>query len=95
LKTWDVIVLPLFTFTVLEMLALAIMNDGLELRKAMPHISTFYMAAFWFLSKYDEKALQEDKTPALYPLPKAKPEIVLFGTAMFVILSTFVWDTMR
>lgn len=94
-KRWKVTILPLFAFTILEMLALAIMNDGLELRKAIPHISTFYMAAFWFLSKYDEKALQEDKTPALYPLPKAKPEIVLFGTAMFVILSTFVWNTMR
>ena len=77
------------------MLALAIMNDGLELRKAMPHISTFYMAAFWFLSEYDELAEKERNAPSLYPLPKAKPEIVMFGTALFVIFATFVWDTMR
>jgi len=95
LKKWEVTILPLFVFTTLEMLALAIMNDGLELRKAMPHISTFYMAAFWFISKYDERAEEEQCAPALYPLPKVKPERVLFGTALFVIFATFAWDTMR
>lgn len=95
MKRWEVTILPLFVFTILEMLALAIMNDGLELRKAMPHISTFYMAAFWFLSEYDERAEKERNAPSLYPLPKAKPEIVMFGTALFVIFATFVWDTMR
>lgn len=95
LKKWGVTILPLFVFTILEMLALAIMNDGLELRKAMPHISIFYMAAFWFLSVYDEHVEKERYAPALYPLPKAKPEIVLFGTALFVVFATFVWDTMR
>ena len=87
--------MPLFVFTFLEMLALSIMNDGLELRKAMPHISTFYMAAFWFISDYDERAEKEQSVQALYPLPKAKPEFVLFGTALFVVFATFVWDTMR
>ncbi len=95
LKKWEVTILPLFVFTVLEMLALAVMNDGLELRKAMPHISTFYLAAFWFISEYDERAEKEQSTPALYPVLKAKPEIVLFGLTLFVIFSTFVWDTMR
>ncbi len=95
LKKWEITILPLFIFTILEMLALAVMNDGLELRKAMPHISTFYIAAFWFISKYDESATLKKNIPALYPFPKMKPEIVLFGTAIFVFLSTFVWNTMR
>ena len=95
LKNKDATVLPLYVFTILEMLALAVVNDGLELRKAMPHISTFHIAAFWFISKYDERAAQEDSALALYPLPKAKPEIVLFGIAVFVFVSTFAWDTMR
>ena len=95
LKKWEVTILPLFVFTTLEMLALAIMNDGLELRKAMPHISTFYMAAFWFISKYDERVEKEQCVPTLYPLPKEKPERVLFGTALFVIFASFVWNTMR
>lgn len=94
-KKWEVTVLPLFVFTILEMLALSIMNDGLELRKAMPHISTFYMAAFWFISEYDGRAVMEKKAPPLYPAPKAKPESVLFGAALFVVFATFVWDTMR
>ncbi len=95
LKKWEITILPIFVFTILEMLALAVMNDGLELRKAMPHISTFYIAAFWFISKYDESVTLKENIPSLYPFPKMKPEIVLFGTAVFVILSTFVWNTMR
>jgi hypothetical protein len=88
-------VFPLYFFTLLEMLALAVWNDGLELRKAMPHISTFYMAAFWFISKYDERAAKEEKMPGLFPLPNIKPSIILFGTTLFIFLSSFVWNTMR
>ena len=95
LKKWEVTIFPLFVFTILEMIALAIMNDGLELRKAMPHISTFYIAAFWFISEYDKRTETEDSTPPLLPLPKAKPEMVLFGLSLFVFFATFVWDTMR
>lgn len=95
MKKWEVSILPLFTFTILEMLALAVMNDGLELRKAMPHISIFYMAAFWFLSEYDERVEKQQSAPELYPAPKMKPEIVLFGTTFFVFFATIVWNTMR
>ena len=94
-RKWKVMILPLFVFTILEMLSLAIMNDGLELRKAIPHISTFYIAAFWFISEYDECAEKEQSVPALYPLPKVKPEIVLFGLTLLVVVATFAWDTMR
>lgn len=95
LKEKEEKVFPLYFFTLLEMLALAVWNDGLELRKAMPHISTFYMAAFWFISKYDERAAKEEKMPGLFPLPNIKPSIIMFGTTLFIFLSSFVWNTMR
>lgn len=95
LKKQEAIVFPLFFFTILEMLALAVMNDGLELRKAMPHICTFYLAAFWFISKYDERASVEESAPRLYPLTAVKPQRILFGLAVLVVFSTFVWNTMR
>lgn len=88
-------VFPLFVFTIMEMLALAVMNDGLELRKAMPHISIFYIVAFWFINKYDNCVLEEERMFGLYPLKKVKPDIMLIGLAMFVFFSTFVWNTMR
>lgn len=93
LKKKEADALPLFVFTILEMAALAVMNDGLELRKSMPHLSTFYMGAFWFLSKYDEQAVKENKMPILYPAPRARPEIVLFCTALFIIISSVIWNT--
>lgn len=95
LKKQESIVFPLFFFTILEMIALAIMNDGLELRKAMPHICTFYIAAFWFISKYDERVIEEGQMPGLYPLKRVKPEMIFFGLALLVFFSTFVWNTMR
>lgn len=95
LKKQEVNVFPLFFFTILEMLALAVMNDGLELRKAMPHICTFYIAAFWFVSKYDQRAAVEGSAPRLYPVVAVKPQRIMFGLAVVVVLSTFVWNTMR
>lgn len=95
LKKQETTVFPLFFFTILEMFALAVMNDGLELRKAMPHICTFYIAAFWFVSKYDDRAAVEESVPRLYPLMTVKPQRVMFGLAALVVLSTFVWNTMR
>lgn len=95
LKKKEAAVFPLFFFTILEMLALAVMNDGLELRKAMPHICTFYIAAFWFISHYDDRAAVEESTPRLYPFVTVKPQRIMFGLAVIVALSTFVWNTMR
>ena len=95
LKNLEATVFPLFFFTILEMVALAVWIDGLELRKAMPHICTFYIAAFWFISKYDKRVTEEGHLSGLYPLKKVKPEILLFGLAMLVFFSTFVWNTMR
>ena len=93
LKKRDAVALPLFVFTVLEMAALAVVNDGLELRKSLPHLATFYMAVFWFLSKYDEQTVKEDKMPALYPAPRVRPKFVLISLVTLIFLLSLVWNT--
>ena len=88
-------VLPLYVFCVLEMAGLAVVNDGLELRKALPHIPTFYCAAFWFVSKYDNQ--KEDKGSEIvgYSVPYLKPTTVFYFLVIIVFASTLLWDTMR
>ncbi len=95
LKKLEAAVFPLYFFTILEMLALSVWIDGLELRKAMPHISIFYLAAFWFINKYDKQVIEEERMPGLYPLKMVRPRIMLVGLAVLVFVSTFVWNTMR
>lgn len=90
LRTRTATVLPLYVFCVLEMAALAVVNDGLELRKALPHIPTFYCAAFWFVSKYDKPT--EEKVG--YPVP-LKPTSVFYLVVTIVFVSSLIWDTMR
>jgi hypothetical protein len=48
---------PLVIFTLMEMFALALVMEGLELRKSMPHIPFVFIIAFWFLDKYDMKEI--------------------------------------
>ena len=87
--------MPLYVFVVLEMMALAIMNDGLELRKAMPHIPMFYMATFWYISKYDENTETDTDKPLPYIIPHVKTNLLCILIACFVYLATFVWNSMR
>jgi len=49
---------PLIIFIVIEMVALIFLMDGLELRKALPHIPMVFVIAFWFLNQYDTKQIQ-------------------------------------
>jgi len=49
---------PLIIFTFMEMFALILLMDGLELRKALPHIPIVFVIAFWFLNQYDTKKIQ-------------------------------------
>ena len=88
-------VLPLYVFCILEMISLAVVNDGLELRKALPHIPIFYCAAFWFVSKYGEPTREEVEKHVSYSIPYLKPNTVFYLLVIFVFVSTFVWDTMR
>jgi len=56
-KTKSYILYPLAIFTIIEMSALAYLIDGLELRKALPHIPIVFIIAFWFMDKYDRKLI--------------------------------------
>jgi hypothetical protein len=49
---------PLIIFIIMEMTALTFLMDGLELRKALPHIPIVFVVAFWFLNQYDMKKIQ-------------------------------------
>ena len=44
---------PIFTFVIIESLGLIMAMDSLELRKALPHIPFFILAAFWFMYEFD------------------------------------------
>lgn len=57
---------PLFVFALLEMIGLCIVFDGLELRKAMPHIAIFIMAAFWYMDRFDRDATPEIRSTRYY-----------------------------
>jgi len=52
---------PLAIFVVMEMLALIFLMDGLELRKAIPHIAIVFILAFWFLDNYDNGIIRVKK----------------------------------
>jgi len=49
---------PIVLFTLMEMSALAYLIDGLELRKALPHMPYIFIVAFWFMDKYDSKLIK-------------------------------------
>ncbi|SFV70606.1 hypothetical protein MNB_SV-13-1005 [hydrothermal vent metagenome] len=52
---------PLILFVIMEMIALAFLMDGLELRIAMPHIPIVFILAFWFLDRYDKGVIKIEK----------------------------------
>ncbi len=54
-KTKSYKVYPLMIFVLMEMSALAFLLEGLELRKALPHMPIVFIIAFWFLDQYDNK----------------------------------------
>ena len=56
-KTKSYKIYPLVIFVLIEMMALALLLEGLELRKALPHIPIVFIIAFWFLDKYDNKII--------------------------------------
>ena len=49
---------PLALFVIFEMSGLTFLIDGLELRKALPHIPIVFIIAFWFLDKYDRGEIE-------------------------------------
>ncbi len=57
-KTKNSRLYPLALFIFMEMSALAYLIDGLELRKALPHIPFVYIIAFWFMDRYDREIIK-------------------------------------
>ena len=82
---------PLFTFVFLEMLGLSVALDGLELRKALPHIPFFIIAAFWFMFKYDDNVDNEVLNSPYY----IKTNRMLNGCIFFVVVAALIWNTIR
>ena len=56
-KTKAYKVYPLIVFVLFEIIALTLLIEGLELRKALPHMPIVFIIAFWFLDKYDNKIM--------------------------------------
>lgn len=66
LKSRAVEMYPLFLFAVIEMAGLCIVFDGLELRKAMPHVAIFILAAFWYMDRFDRDTTEEIRMTSYY-----------------------------
>lgn len=49
---------PLIFFALMEMASLVLILEGLELRKALPHLPIVYISAFWFFGNYKNKLLK-------------------------------------
>lgn len=83
-KTKSYMLYPLAIFVVLEMSSLALILEGLELRKALPHLFGVYIIAFWFLDKYDSKSIS---------IKKRKRFKYFFRFSMFILfLIIFYWN---
>ena len=83
-KSKNYILYPLVIFVLMEMSALTIIMEGLELRKALPHLPFVFIIAFWFLDKYDNKIL-------VFKRPKRFQQ--LFKISMFILLIIiFYWN---
>ena len=75
---------PLTIFVIMEMLALIFLIDGLELRKAMPHMPVVYILAFWFLDRYDNGIIK---------IKKSNRFRRFFYTSMFILIFLiFYWN---
>lgn len=84
-------VIPIYSFCIMEMIALAIVNDGLELRKALPHLPFFIMTAFWFLNNYDEEANGNIQKSSYYIWTQREYSLCV----LIVFFSTLAWNLLR
>lgn len=82
---------PLFTFVILEMVGLMLVLDGLELRKAIPHVPFFILASFWFMSEYDEDADDEIQSTPYYIWSNREYNVCIIATIIIAI----VWNVIR
>ena len=80
-------VLPIFIFVLLESIAIAVANDGLEVRKSFPHYSMFFLAAFWTLDYFDNKCDGERELRLVKQL--------FTYCSIIVFVCSLLWNTQR
>ena len=67
------------------------MHALIEARKAFPHIPTFILCAFWFMSEYDEGADEDIRRTPYY-----RKVTFLFNMSVVVLFfATVIWSTYR
>ena len=75
---------PLTLFVIFEMFGLIFLIDGLELRKAMPHIPMVYIVAFWFLDKYDRGLIDMER--------KKEFQIFFYISMVILVILISYWN---
>ena len=91
IKSHCVYMYPVFAFVILEIIGLYFVLDTLELRKSMPHIPFFILAAFWFMDRYDEDADEEVQQTLYYVWTRREFYVCIF----LVFAMTLVWNTLK
>lgn len=74
--------LPLVMFCLFEILSIVIINNGLVLRKSLPHIPFFYLCSFWYLS-----VMEDDNNQRVIRLMKK--------SWVLVFVSTLIWNLFK
>lgn len=80
-------ILPIFVFVVLEAIAIAVANDGLEVRKSFPHYSMFFIASFWSLDYIDNVDDNENNYNKVNRLVNI--------SIVVVFVCSLAWNTLR
>lgn len=57
---------PIYIFCILEIAGLVLSFEGLELRKAIPHVPLFILAAFWYMYQFDSDTTEEIRATPYY-----------------------------
>ena len=80
---------PLYIFCILEIIGLALSLEGLELRKAMPHVPLFILVAFWYMYKFDSDTTELVRSSSYYYWTYRS-----FTASMLVVfIITLAWNT--
>lgn len=82
---------PIFLFCMLEIVGLTSVFDGLELRKAFPHFALFLLAAFWYMSRFDEDTNEEIRHSHYYYWTYRGFTVSLW----IVFVVTLAWNTLN
>lgn len=83
-------VVPIFLFCLLEIAGLVSVFDGLELRKAFPHLSLYILAAFWFMSRFDIDTTEEIRCSRYYYWTYKG----FTASIIIVFVATLAWNIM-